>query len=80
MQTLLDGVWAQGIKEDCFDDSKSLVTISGQAERDIRYKNHGGKCWRTSFDVMGRKQKQFGSGVVYTPETAWEGRNMRKGD
>lgn len=57
MQTLSDGIWAQGVGENCFDNSTSLVMISGQAETEVRCKNHSGECWRTFFGVMGKKPK-----------------------
>lgn len=57
MQTLPGGVWAQGVGEDSFGDSKSLVMISGQAETEVRCQNHGKKYWRTSFGVMGKNTK-----------------------
>lgn len=37
------------VGKDCFDDSKSLVMISGQGETELRCRNHGGKWQRTSF-------------------------------
>lgn len=60
LQTLLAEVWAQGVGEDCFSASKS-PWWSQVRQREVGCKNHGGKCWRTSFGVM-EKKKQFGSG------------------
>lgn len=37
------------VGKDCFDDSRSLVMISGQGETELRCRNHGGKWQRTSF-------------------------------
>lgn len=53
------------VGKDCFDDSKSLVMISGQGETELRCRNHGGKWQRTSFAEKKKPQKRFASGMVW---------------
>lgn len=85
VQIFFDGIWVQGVGENCFDNFRLFVMILGQVEIEVRCKNYSGECWRIFFGVMGKKFKSdLGLGdmeiVCGKVEIFQEWRNLRKGD